>query len=670
MSTEVRRILVTSALPYANGDIHIGHLVEYLQTDFWVRFQKMRGHECRYICADDTHGTPIMIAARKRGITPEELIAEARRAHMEDFTAFEVAFDHFGSTNSPANRELSEFIFQRLEEQGHVEARPISQLYCEKDAMFLPDRFVKGHCPKCGAVDQYGDSCDACGTTYAPTDLVDARCSICDTPPVSRESTHLFVKLNNFREFLAEWVPEHTQTEIAKKLQEWIGGELRDWDISRDRPYFGFEIPGYPDKFFYVWVDAPIGYIASTSEWCKANNLDLDTYWRSGQTEIYHFIGKDIVYFHALFWPAMLKAAGFTLPHMVCVHGFLRVNGEKMSKSKGTFINAKTFYKHINPLYLRYYYACKLSNSVADVDLHFDDFVGRVNSDLIGKITNVASRGFQMLQKKLDGCLGAVPEDGHALLENARNQAAPIAEHYENRDFSRALLLIRDIADATNKYFDDREPWRLVKQDPKQVRGILTTILNAFRIMTVYLKPILPSYAARVETLFGEAPFNWNSAMDVVENKACAKFEHLIQRICPHSIDSVVEESRQAAAAAIRPSSPLDAQPIEPEISIDEFKKVDMRVARVVAADAVEGADKLLRLTLDLGGEERTVFAGIKKSYKPEDLLDRHVIVAANLKPRKMRFGLSQGMVLAVPDETGVRLLHPAEGAQPGSRVS
>jgi len=542
--SEKKKILVTSALPYANGDIHMGHLVEYLQTDFWVRFQKMKGNECHYMCADDTHGTPVMISARKQGITPEELIERNHAKHIKDFSEFEIEFDNYYSTNSPENKEFSEEIYSHMVEKGHIESKFITQYYCEKDKMFLPDRFLTGTCPRCSAENQYGDSCDKCGASYSSAEIVNPRCTLCKSEPVEKQSEHLFFKLNHFKDFLKGWVKDHTSKEVANKLEEWLKEDLRDWDISRDAPYFGFPIPGKEGKYFYVWLDAPIGYMSSTKNWCKENNRCFDEFWREGDSRLVHFIGKDIVYFHTLFWPAMLHNAGYKTPDDVFVHGFLTVNGEKMSKSKGTFINARTYLDHLDPLFLRYYYACKLSSSMDDIDLNFDDFVNRVNSEYIGKITNLASRGVQMLNK-IDSRLGAVPAEGKSLIEETQRKAETIAELYEGRDFGKALVEIRNLADAANRYFDEKKPWEVVKVDAEAGRGILTTVINVFRLITIYLKPVLPSYARKVEALFNEAPYTWESYKRILENHQMNKFEHLAKRVDRKQIDKMVEAAKE-----------------------------------------------------------------------------------------------------------------------------
>ncbi len=688
MST-TRRIVVTSALPYANGDIHIGHLVEYLQTDFWVRFQKMRGHACVYVCADDTHGTPIMIRARNEGITPEELVARSHAQHVRDFADFEVAFSHYGSTNCEENRAFSNRIFATMEAGGHISSRRIPQLYCEHDGMFLPDRFVKGACPVCGAAGQYGDSCDACGATYAAEELKEPVCAVCGRTPVTRDSEHLFFELDHFRDYLQQWIPGHTAKDVANKLLEWFGESLRGWDISRDKPYFGFEIPGHPGKFFYVWVDAPIGYMASLENWCHLNNERFDDWWNNPTVELYHFIGKDIVRFHCLFWPAMLHCGGFKGPNQVFVHGFLTVNGEKMSKSKGTFISARTFLDHVEAQTLRFYYACKLNGTTDDVDLNFDDFVNRVNSDLVGKITNLASRGAQMLHKNLGGHASAPDAAGDELLNHAQSRADAIAEAYEKRDFSRVMVEVRDLADRTNQYFDGQAPWALVKRDIEATRAVLTSTLNVFRVLAIYLKPVLPGYAAKVEALFGEAPYVWADAQTRFENRPITAYTYLATRVDRDQVDRMVEASKGGAkpvpaaaplpAAAATPCAkaaarkPEPAQPVAPAvIDFDTFAKTELRVATVIAAETVEGSDKLLRLMLDLGdGKPRQVFSGIRKAYAPETLVGRSVVVVANLAPRKMRFGVSEGMVLAASNPDGsLYLVAPDPGAAPGAPVA
>lgn len=685
-----RRIVATAALPYANGSIHIGHLVEYLQADIWTRFQKMRGHDCIYVCADDTHGTPIMVKARDLGITPEQLIARQHEEHYKDFSDFGVGFDIFSSTNSDENRQLAEEFYIKMRDQGHTTVRQIQQLYCEHDKMFLPDRFVKGTCPVCGSPDQYGDSCDKCGATYSPSELKDPHCALCGSTPVEKGSDHVFFKLNDFKEFLREWMPQHTGKETASKLLEWFNDDLRDWDISRDEPYFGFEIPGYKGKYFYVWLDAPIGYISSSWQWCKKNGRDFDNTWRKGDAEIYHFIGKDITYFHCLFWPAMLKAANFRLPNQVFVHGHLTVNGEKMSKSKGTSITARTYLNHLDPMYLRYYYACKLTGRVDDLDLNITDFVNRVNSDLIGKITNLGSRGAQMLTKRIDGKLGQLPADGRKLVELAQSKADVIAQHYEARDYAKAITEIRDLADEANKYFDEKAPWNMIKEDVEATRGVLTTTLNFFRLLAIYLKPVLPFYSDKVAALMNEAPYQWVDASRILESKEIREYEHLATRVEQEKFERIIEDSKpkdvaaapqpkaQAAGAtktaaktASKDAGKASAAEAPTEIEFDDFAKVDLRIAKIIEAEEIKEADKLLRLKVDLGElGQRQIIAGIKAAYKAEDLVGRLTVIVANLKPRKMKFGMSEGMVLAAgPGGKDLFIMSPDSGAQPGQKV-
>ncbi len=680
-----RRIVSTGALPYANGSIHIGHLVGYIQNDIWTRFQKMRGHDCMFVCADDTHGTPVMIKARELGITPDELVKRQHAEHSKDFEDFGVVFDIYSSTNTPENRQLAEEFYVKMRDQGHTAIRAIKQLYCDNDKMFLPDRFVKGTCPTCASPDQYGDSCDKCGSTYSPTELKQPKCAVCGTPPTLRGSDHIFFKLNDFREFLKDWMPQHTQKDVSAKLMEWFQGDLRDWDISRDDPYFGWEIPGFKGKYFYVWVDAPIGYISSTLQLAKKRGLDFDSLWKTGDTEIYHFIGKDITYFHCLFWPAMLKTAGFKLPNQVFVHGHMTVNGEKMSKSKGTSITARTYLNHLDPMYLRYYYACKLTARVDDLDLSITDFVNRVNSDLVGKITNLGSRGAQMLKKRIDGGkLGSLSGEGAELVKRAQARAETIASLYETREFSRALTEIREIADDANKYFDDRQPWNMIKTDVEGTRLALTATLNVFRLLSIYLKPVLPVYSDKVAKLLGEKPYAWNDLSKTLENADIGDYEHLATRVEMEKFEKIIEESKPKDAPAAPPAPvkaatstpagvPAPTKPGEApgEISIDDFMKVDLRIAKIVEAEAVPEADKLLRLKVDLGElGQRQIFAGIKSAYDPATLVGRLTVVVANLAPRKMKFGMSEGMVLAAgPGGKDLFILSPDSGAQPGQKV-
>ena len=684
--SEKRRIVVTSALPYANGDIHLGHLVEYIQTDFWVRFQKMRGNECVYVCADDTHGTPIMIRARAEGITPEELIARSHALHLKDFTDFEVAFDNYYTTNSPENKMFSEQFFAAMEKSGAITVRKSPQLFCEKCQMFLPDRFVKGTCPKCGAENQYGDSCDKCGSTYAAEELGSPVCTTCGSAPVVRESEHLYFELEPFKEYLRAWLPEHTTSDVSNKLLEWFNEPLRGWCISRDAPYFGFEIPGRPGKFFYVWVDAPIGYRASLANWCAAHGENIDDWWPgngergtgNGErgTELYHFIGKDIIRFHCLFWPGMLHVAGVKTPDKVFVHGFLTVNGEKMSKSKGTFVNARTYLDHLPAAALRYYYACKLSGTTDDMDLNLTDFVQRVNSDLVGKITNLASRGAQMLNKPaLGGTLGSLDDEGRKLVELAQSRAEAIAGHYEARRFSQVPVEVAKIADAANEYFDRREPWKTIKTDVEATRVTLTAILNVFRILAIYLKPILPAYAEKAAALFGEKGWTWADAAKTLEGQSVGKYEYLATRIDAKQVEAMVEAakvkpassgevahesrasknkggSRSSATAAETAAPHADAQervpPLKPEIAFADFEKLDLRVGTVLSCETVPKSSKLLKFELDAGAlGKRTIFSGIRGAYPdPSVLVGKEVVFVANLAPRKMSVGVSEGMIL------------------------
>ena len=688
---EKRKIVVTSALPYANGDIHLGHLVEYLQTDFWARFQKLRGHECVYVCADDTHGTPIMIRARKEGITPEELIARSHAEHLRDFTDFQVAFDNYHSTNAPENKDLSARIYAAMEKSGAVTSKTSPQLYCEKCQMFLPDRFVKGECPKCGAAGQYGDSCDKCGATYGAEELGHPVCTTCGATPVVRDSEHLYFELEPQHEYLEKWIPGHTTSDVSHKLLEWFKEPLRGWCISRDAPYFGFEIPGHPNKFFYVWVDAPIGYIASLKNWCEKNGKSIEDYWPSdgtdGNVELYHFIGKDIIRFHCLFWPGMLHTAGFKGPNKVFVHGFLTVNGEKMSKSKGTFVNARTYLNHLPPEALRYYYAAKLGGTTDDMDLNLADFVQRVNSDLVGKITNIASRGGQMLQKKLEGLLGAMDEEGLALIAKCREASETIAKHYEDRRFNMAVVEICRLADAANEYFDRREPWKTVKTDAETTRVTLTAALNAFRIIAIYLKPILPAYADKAMKLFGETEWTWDSINAARENCTLGAYEYLASRIDGKQVEAMIaaatinpgdsgevshesRASKNKAKAETVPAAAAEVPALKPEIAFGDFEKVDLRVGKVVSCETVPKSSKLLKFELDAGSlGKRTIFSGIRGSYAdPAALVGKEVLFVANLAPRKMSVGVSEGMILYA-GEPGVNggMLEPLDSVPAGT---
>jgi len=670
----MRKILVTSALPYANAPLHIGHIVEYTQTDIWARFQKMQGNLCWYICADDAHGTPIMLHARQKGIPPEELVRQMSEEHQADFRDFRIGFDNYHSTHSEENRELAGLIYRRNLEGGHIVARTITQLYDPEEGMFLPDRFIKGECPKCGAQDQYGDSCEICGATYGPTELKNPYSVVSGAKPIEKETEHLFFKLQDFEAMLREWTRGgHLQTEVANKLDEWFEAGLREWDISRDAPYFGFEIPGHPGKYFYVWLDAPIGYMASFKNLCEKQGLDFDKYWAEGSdAELYHFIGKDIIYFHALFWPAMLHGAGFRKPTTIHAHGFLTVNGQKMSKSRGSFIKARTYLEHLDPEYLRYYFAAKLGAGVEDIDLNLEDFVQRVNSDLVGKVVNIASRCAGFITKRFGGRLSAALAEP-ALFEEFVAAGDSIAEHYEKREFSRAVREIMKLADRANQYIDEKQPWVVAKEEGRdqELLDICSMGINLFKVLIGYLRPILPGTAEASEDFLKIEPQQWNDIAKPLLDHEIGKFKPLMTRVDPKKVEAMVEASKEDMTA--KPQKQKQSQQAETEtITYDDFAKVDLRIARIAKAGFVEGADKLLRLTLDLGeGETRNVFAGIKAAYpEPEKLVGRLTVMVANLAPRKMKFGVSEGMVLAAgPGGKEIYLLSPDEGAKPGMRV-
>ncbi|HET6757621.1 MAG TPA: methionine--tRNA ligase [Burkholderiales bacterium] len=761
----MRKILVTSALPYANGAIHIGHLVEYIQTDIWVRFHKMRGHECHYICADDTHGTPVMLRAEAEGVTPEALIERMHAEHTRDFAGFHVEFDNYYSTHSEETRLLSEDIYLKLKERGLIAVRTIEQLYDPVKKMFLPDRFVKGECPKCHAKDQYGDACEVCGSAYQPTDLINAYSAVSGAAPVKKKSEHHFFKLSECQEFLREWTnAEHLQPEAANKMHEWLSAGLQDWDISRDAPYFGFKIPGTPEKYFYVWLDAPIGYMGSFKNLCdrlfpsppagdvsavpaKAGSRGegarscFDKFWAAAAySELYHFIGKDILYFHALFWPAMLYYSGYRTPTAIFAHGFLTVNGQKMSKSRGTFISAESYLKHgLNPEWLRYYYAAKLNDTMEDIDLNLEDFIARVNSDLVGKYINIASRTAPFIVNNFEGrlcskiasiekfshlndirpdygrefteaALGGLedylgptqeaakrsafkfvsdPESAEvSLVRSSKSVGGTLSRLYEAREFSKALRLVMGLADATNQYIDANKPWELAKDSAAKERlhEVCTVGINLFRLLTIYLKPVLPKVASAVEQFLNVSPLAWSDVQHDLLDHQINDYRHMISRVEQRRIDAMLAANRESLSPSPQ-ASPMkgegekkaakaEGEPPDTSfdrISIDDFGKVDLRIARIVAAEHVEGADKLLKLTLDLGEEKRTVFAGIKSAYSPDQLVGRMTVVVANLAPRKMKFGLSEGMVLAASDATGAEpglfILSPDEGAQPGMKV-
>jgi len=678
MTSQPRQILVTSALPYANGPIHMGHMVEYIQTDIWARFQKLNGNTCYYVCADDAHGTPIMLHAEKRGIKPEVLIAEIAAEHQADFADFGVQFDNYYSTHSEENKALAEEIYLRLKNAGHIATRKIKQAYDPEKNMFLPDRFVKGECPKCGTKDQYGDNCEACGATYSPTDLKNPISAVSGATPVEKESEHLFFKLGDFEEMLQAWTTDiesdnkhpTLQTEVSHKLQEWFKAGLMDWDISRDEPYFGFKIPETENKYFYVWMDAPMGYISSFKNLCEREGIDFDSFWKpNSSAEVYHFIGKDIINFHALFWPAVLHGANFRKPTAIFAHGFLTVNGQKMSKSRGTFIKARTYLEHLDPEYLRYYFAARLNNRVDDLDLNFEDFINRVNSDLVGKVVNLASRCAGFIVKRFDKTLST--EMSEVDLYNSFVEAGDkITTFYENREYHAAMREIMALADRANQYVDEKEPWVIAKQEGKEaeLQNICSVGINLFKIIITYLKPVLPVTADKAEAFLNFEDLNWQNVGKPLLNHQINKFKPLMTRVEQEKIDNMIEDSKQIEVPEI--TGPLADDPISATIEYDDFAKIDLRIALIQNAEHVKGANKLLKLTLDLGGESRQVFAGIKSAYAPESLIGKHTVMVANLAPRKMRFGLSEGMVLAAgPGGKDLWVLEPDAGALPGMRV-
>ena len=678
-----RRILITAALPYANGPIHLGHLVEYIQTDIWVRFQRLRGNQCLFVCADDTHGTAIMISAQRHGITEEEWIERISQEHQHDFAGFGISFDHYGSTNSPENRELCGEFWSALSSAGLIVVKEVEQLFDPEKEIFLADRFVKGTCPKCQAADQYGDNCDKCGATYTPAELIDPFSTLSGATPVLRKSTHHFVRLEALHDFLNEWTQsgDHLQSEVANYLKgHFLHEPLRDWDVSRPAPYFGFEIPDQPGNYWYVWFDAPIGYIASTAQWCRQHGENLESWWKNSETEIHHFIGKDITYFHTLFWPGMLKSAGFNLPSKVHIHGFLTVNGEKMSKSKGTFVKASTYLEHLDPQYLRYFYASKLGPRLDDIDLNLDEFASKVNSDLVGKVVNLASRTAKFVQST--GLSTEYPDD-QGLFAQGAAAGDEIAAAYEACDYNRAVRLIIELADRANPFVEQAEPWKL-RKDPEQadrLQDVCTIALNLFRQVVVYLSPLLPRLAEQTSELFGTPIEHWDDAQTPLTGQGVNKFKHMLKRIEQKDIEAMVEESKNEIESENDTETtntpwsdsdqPLQDEPLAETCTIDDFAKVDLRVARVIEAEHVPEANKLLKLPMSLGGNERRqVFAGIKKAYEPEKLVGRLVVMVANLQPRKMRFGLSEGMITASgPGGADVFLLSPDSGAVPGQRV-
>jgi methionyl-tRNA synthetase len=674
-----RKILVTSALPYANGPIHLGHLVEYIQTDIWVRFQKQRGNQCYFICADDTHGTPIMLKADREGITPEELISKVGIEHLADFTEFNVIFDNYHSTHSEENRVFSSLIYNRLRTAGHINSRTITQAYDPLKLMFLPDRFIKGECPKCGALDQYGDGCEACGATYSPIELKNAVSAISGEKPIEKDSVHYFFNLADFASMLNEWTTEgHLQPEVCNKLAEWLKSGLQQWDISRDAPYFGFEIPDAPGKYFYVWLDAPIGYMASFKNLCDKQGLSFDEFWsEDSTTELYHFIGKDIIYFHALFWPAMLSGANFRLPTAIFAHGFLTVNGEKMSKSRGTFITARTYLNHLNPEYLRYYFAAKLNAGVDDIDLNFDDFSQRVNSDLVGKVVNIGSRCSGFINKRFNNKLSSSCSEP-ALFQEFINANTQIAEFYDTREYGKAMREIMALADKANQYIDEKKPWLIAKEDNKnsELHDICSVGINLFRLLMAYLKPVTPSLATEAEKFLAIDTQVWPNRATPLIDHTINTFIPLMTRVEADKISAIINDSKDNLEKTIDISikgsqmKELTFEPIANTIEFNDFAKLDLRIAKIIKANHVKDSDKLLQLTVDIGDETRNIFAGIKSAYSPEDLEGKLTLVVANLVPRKMRFGTSEGMVLAAgPGDKNIWILSPDQGAVAGMRV-
>jgi len=682
-----RKILVTSALPYANGSIHLGHMVEHIQTDVWVRFQKLRGHECYYCCADDTHGTPVMLAAQKQGIAPEDMIAKVREEHLADFTGFGIGYDNYYSTHSPENKQFSQDIYRALKANGKIESRVIEQLFDPEKQMFLPDRFVKGECPKCHAHDQYGDNCEVCGTTYSPTELINPYSAVSGAKPELRESEHFFFKLGECADFLKAWTSgnnphdgkPHLQPEALNKMKEWLGeGEettLSDWDISRDAPYFGFEIPDAPGKYFYVWLDAPVGYMASFKNLCDRIGINFDEYFKAdSQTEMYHFIGKDILYFHALFWPAMLHFSGHRAPTGVYAHGFLTVDGQKMSKSRGTFITAKSYLEQgLNPEWMRYYIAAKLNSKIEDIDLNLQDFISRVNSDLVGKYVNIAARASGFIAKRFEGRLKDVADS--ALLAKLTAQSEAIAECYESREYAKALRDIMALADIVNEYVDANKPWELAKQEGQDTRlhEVCSELINAFTMLTAYLAPVLPKVAENAAKFLNLEAITWANTRETLGEHAINKYEHLMQRVEQKQVDDLIEANKQSIAAAAAPAAEESKyEKVAEQASFDDFMKIDMRVAKVLNCEAVEGSTKLLKFDLDFGFEKRIIFSGIAASYpNPAELNGRMVIAVANFAPRKMaKFGVSEGMILSAATAEGkLKLLDVDVGAQPGDKV-
>ncbi len=679
IASNKRKILVTSALPYANGPIHLGHLVEYIQTDIWVRYQKMCGNETYYFCADDTHGTPIMLTAKKLNLTPEALIEKIYEEHLKDFSLFEIKFDNYYSTNSKENQYFSETFYKKAKEKGYIYKKKVKQLFCPHDKMFLPDRYVKGICPKCGAKDQYGDCCEKCGASYRPIDLIEPKCAICGTIPIEKEEDHIFFKLSAFSSWLEEWLETHTDESIKNKMLEWIQAGLKDWDISRDGPYFGFRIPDEENKYFYVWLDAPIGYISSSYHYFKKHNLEnrFDEFWskdKEKKTEVYHFIGKDIIYFHTLFWPAILNTADFRTPNKVFVHGFLTINGEKMSKSRGTFIKAQSYLKHLDPQALRYYFASRLSNSIDDIDLNFDDFIFKYNSDIVGNIANIFSRCAKLLETLNNQLSKNVNQEGLSLIESILSKKKVILQQYEERNYHKVTKMIIELGSEINKYISEKEPWNQIKTNIEEARQILTNALNAGWLLSIYLKPILPSFCKGVET-FLNVPFEYPKDFNLLsqniqtqkflpENHKINPYKHLASRITKEMVENMFKEEQKE----ILETSKLESN--QKYITIEDFSKIELKVGMIIDAREVEGSDKLLNLILDVGEEKpRNVFAGIKKSYNPQELIGKKVIAVTNLQPRKMKFGISEAMILATGKENNLSLITVEKDVNAGSIV-
>lgn len=674
--SDQRKLFITSALPYANGALHLGHMLEHTQSDIWARINRAMGRKVRYLCAEDSHGAPIMLRAEKEGVTPEEFVAGTRKEHWHLLQDFNISYDHYHTTHSPENQAMVNRIYSKLKENGHIDTKVVEQLFDPEKKMFLADRFIKGECPNCGAKDQYGDNCEVCAATYNATEVINPRSVISGATPVIKESLHYFVNLKNFEDMLKDWMNQGAlQDQVINKLKEWFEMGLQSWDISRDAPYFGFKIPDTKDKYFYVWLDAPVGYLGCLKYVCEQNDEDLEDWIAAdANTQMVHFVGKDILYFHSLFWPAMLHGSGIKVPDSVYVHGFVTVNGAKMSKSRGTFINASTYLKHFKPDYLRYYYASKLSDKIVDLDLNLEDFVSKVNSDLVGKIVNIASRCAGFIKKKFDGQLSAELHNPE-LYQSFTERSQEIADLFLDRKYSKAIKIIMTLADNANQYISDMEPWQAIKDENKQdeVHQVCSTGINLFRVLITWLSPVVTETAAKASDFLNTDVNDWNAIESPLTNHTINKFKPLITRIETASVEAMIEDSKedlQAIEDTPQITGPLADDPISDEISFDDFAKIDLRIAKIIDAQHVKGADKLLQLTLDLGGLQKNVFAGIKSAYQPEDLIGKNTVMVANLAPRKMRFGLSEGMVLAAgPGGKDLYILEPNDGALPGMRV-